>query len=71
MKNLSVLRVEMQYKHPPIGAVFTSREVRRQLQFGTHTYCELYMDIQGSPVEMQTPTHWNLIIRGMTAPPPM
>jgi hypothetical protein len=31
----------------------------------------LYMYVQGSPVEIQTPAHWNLIGRSMTAPPPV
>jgi hypothetical protein len=29
------------------------------------------MYIQGSPAEIQTPTHWNLISRCMTTPPPL
>ena len=29
------------------------------------------MYIQGSPVGIQTPSHWNLIGRSMTAPPPV
>jgi len=29
------------------------------------------MCIKGSPVEIQIPTHWNLIGRSMTAPQPV
>jgi hypothetical protein len=29
------------------------------------------MYIQGSPAEIQTPAHWNLIGHSMTAPPPV
>jgi hypothetical protein len=30
-----------------------------------------YFYKQGSPNGIQTPTHWNLISRSMTAPPPV
>jgi hypothetical protein len=29
------------------------------------------MYMQGSPVGIQTPSHWNLIVRSMTSPPPV
>ena len=36
--------------------------------FGTEcTYCQLYMCVQGSPAEIQTPEHWNLTGRNMIA----
>jgi hypothetical protein len=33
-----------------------------------YTYGQTHMNIKGRPVEMQTPTHWNLIGHSMTAP---
>jgi hypothetical protein len=40
-------------------------------QGGIQCTCQLYTDILGSrpTVEIQTPTHWNLISRSMIAPP--
>jgi hypothetical protein len=35
-----------------------------------YTYGQLYMYIQGGPFQLQTPAHWNLIGRSMTARPP-
>jgi hypothetical protein len=41
-------------------------------QDGTeHLYGQLYVYIQGSPVQVQTPTHWNLFGHSMTNPPPV
>jgi hypothetical protein len=46
---------------------------RREREFcavrSKHTYGQLYMCIQGSPVEIQTRTHWNLIGHSVIAPP--
>jgi len=36
-----------------------------------YAHCQLYVHMQGSPVEIRSPTQWNLIDRGMTAPPPV
>jgi len=35
-----------------------------------YTYRQIYIYIQGSPVEIKTATHRNLTGRSMTAPPP-
>ena len=32
---------------------------------------QLYVYTQGSPADIQTPAHWNLIGRSMNAPPPV
>jgi hypothetical protein len=41
-------------------------------EFGTeYTYVEIYIYVQHSPVEMQTPTRWKLIGRSMTDQPPV
>jgi hypothetical protein len=41
-------------------------------QVGTeYAYGQLYMYVQRSPTEIQTPTPWNLIGHNMTAPRPM
>jgi len=33
--------------------------------------CQLYVHVQGSLGEIHNPTQWNLIDRGMKAPPPV
>ena len=37
----------------------------------TYTYTYIHTHIQGSPAEIQTPTHWSLIGRSITAPLPV
>ena len=56
-----------------IQAVVTLRKVRSKSKFARdgikYTGSQILMDIQGSPVEIQTRTHWNLKGRSMTASP--
>jgi hypothetical protein len=55
------------YRHSATNATVTFRNVRRKSNFEVRT-CTL---IQGSPADIITPTHPNVIGCGMTAPPPV
>ena len=56
-------------------AIVTFRKVRRESNFTQvgieYTYGLLHVPKEGSPAEIQTPTHWKLIGHSMTAPPPV
>jgi hypothetical protein len=58
------------YRHPLNNTVVTFRKVQ-QGQVKTEYTHKLYMFIQGTMVEIQTPAHWNLIGQSMTAPQPV
>jgi hypothetical protein len=59
------------YGHSSTYTIFMFWEVWHKLNFVQveikHRYGQLYVYIQGSSVEIQTPTDWNLISHSMTA----
>jgi hypothetical protein len=72
--------------HPDTGIVQTLSDIRSGYELEgpaqvkvfrkVGTECEysqlcVYVYIKGSPAEIQTPTHWNLTGRSITAPPPV
>ena len=62
-----------EYIHSTIYAVVMFGKVRRKSNFAQvgRTRGQLYLYIQGSPVEIHILAHWNLIVRSMTALPPV
>jgi hypothetical protein len=62
------------HRHSPTYAVVALPKIRRKSHFAQvgidYTYEQLYeyMYIERSPIEIQTPTHWNLNTHSMAAP---
>ena len=56
----------LQCRHSPNYTVVTFWKVRCKFELSS----QIYMYVQGSPVEVQTPKQWKLISHSMIAPPP-